>query len=278
MRYLRAGSGPPVLLVHGLLGYSFSWRFNIAALGKLATVYAPDLLGVGFSERVKNLDCSLEGASRRLLHFMDATGIHNADVMGTSHGGGVAATAALLDARAGAQRVRRLILVAPVNPWSAHGRVLISALATTAGGAIFKLLSHFLPPTHGYFLRRMYGDRRRVRAGSVEGYSAALVVPGTVDYLLGVVRCWHDDVKALAQTYARIRVPTLLIWGSEDRVVAAESAKPVQQAIPNSQLVMLEGAGHLPYEELPEEFNREVIDFLTRGKARASGDRGRRDA
>jgi len=51
MRYLSAGSGPPLLLVHGLLGYSFSWRFTIPALAQHATVYAIDLLGTGFSDR-----------------------------------------------------------------------------------------------------------------------------------------------------------------------------------------------------------------------------------
>jgi pimeloyl-ACP methyl ester carboxylesterase len=51
MRYLRAGSGPPLVLLHGLMGYSFSWRFAIPALAPLRTCYAPDLLGAGFSDR-----------------------------------------------------------------------------------------------------------------------------------------------------------------------------------------------------------------------------------
>ena len=51
MRYLRAGSGPPLILLHGLLGYSFSWRYTLPALAPYATVYAPDMLGAGFSDR-----------------------------------------------------------------------------------------------------------------------------------------------------------------------------------------------------------------------------------
>ena len=60
MRYLCAGSGPPLLLLHGLLGYSFSWRFVIPVLAKESTVYAPDMLGAGFSECPANLECSLQ--------------------------------------------------------------------------------------------------------------------------------------------------------------------------------------------------------------------------
>ena len=52
MRYLQAGSGPPLLLLHGLLGYSFSWRYNLLPFSQFATVYAPDLPGTGYSERV----------------------------------------------------------------------------------------------------------------------------------------------------------------------------------------------------------------------------------
>ena len=51
MRYLRAGSGPPLILLHGLMGYSFSWRYTLPALAPYATAYAPDLLGAGFSDR-----------------------------------------------------------------------------------------------------------------------------------------------------------------------------------------------------------------------------------
>jgi len=58
MRYLRAGSGPALILLHGLLGYSFSWRFTIPALARYATVYAPDMLGAGFSDRPTGLDHS----------------------------------------------------------------------------------------------------------------------------------------------------------------------------------------------------------------------------
>ena len=69
MRYLRAGSGPPLILLHGLLAYSFSWRFALPALAPFATVYALDQLGAGFSDRPKGLDHSMRGTALRVLTF-----------------------------------------------------------------------------------------------------------------------------------------------------------------------------------------------------------------
>src|ERR1700690_328581 len=88
MRYLRAGSGPPLILLHGLLGYSFSWRYAIPALAQQANVHAVDMLGMGFSDRPPGLDGTLRGCAERLLRFMDAVGLASCDLLGTSHGGG----------------------------------------------------------------------------------------------------------------------------------------------------------------------------------------------
>src|SRR5438128_10128197 len=90
MRYLSCGAGPPLLPIHGLLGYSFSWRLNCNALAQRRTVYAPDLLGTGFSERPATLDCTLRANAGRLARFLDLLGITNCDVLGTSYGGAIA--------------------------------------------------------------------------------------------------------------------------------------------------------------------------------------------
>ena len=86
-RYQRAGSGPALLLVHGLMGYSFSWRYTIPALAHQATVYALDLPGTGFSDRSADMDCGQAASAKRLLSFMDQAGIASCDLLGTSHGG-----------------------------------------------------------------------------------------------------------------------------------------------------------------------------------------------
>src|SRR5579864_3437931 len=71
MRYLRAGVGPPLILLHGLFAYSFSWRYTLPALAPYATLYAPDLLGAGFSDRPRDLDHAMRGTALRVLNFAE---------------------------------------------------------------------------------------------------------------------------------------------------------------------------------------------------------------
>jgi pimeloyl-ACP methyl ester carboxylesterase len=260
MRYLRAGSGPALLLVHGLLGYSFSWRFCIPALAKHATVYAIDLLGTGFSDRPAKLDCSFQASAKRLLQFMDKTGVAWFDLVGTSHGGAVAMMLAAL----APDRVRRLILVDPVNPWSAHGKRLTVFLSSCLVAPLFANLAPRMPSLHEFYHRRMFGDPQRIPPDSLEGYRKPMRIPGSYEYAFAVARSWNRDLGELESALPRItQIPTLLIWGNKDTAVDPASAAKLKQVFRDGRLVILDGVGHLPYEEAPEEFNRVVTQFLS---------------
>src|SRR6202453_1270597 len=125
MRYLRAGSGSALILLHGLLGYSFSWRFTMPALAPYATVYALDMLGAGFSDRANTLDFSMRACARRVVRFAEQLRLSFVDLLGTSHGGAVAMMAAEEFLAAGSRvKLTSLVLVAPLNPFSSHGKRL----------------------------------------------------------------------------------------------------------------------------------------------------------
>src|SRR5215472_3704242 len=81
-RYLRAGSGPALILLHGLMGYSFSWRFALPVLSRHRTVYAVDMPGAGFSDRPPDLDCCMRASAVRLLRFVKAVGVSSFDLLG----------------------------------------------------------------------------------------------------------------------------------------------------------------------------------------------------
>jgi pimeloyl-ACP methyl ester carboxylesterase len=261
---LRVGSGPPLLLLHGLLAYSFSWRYNLLPFSEFATVYAPDLPGTGYSERVLNLNSHLSVRAEHMLHFMDAMGMENASVLGTSFGGALAVMLALLCEKKNPGRVRNLILVDPVNPWSSHGQLITRIGATAFGTFGLRCTFPAISRMQRVFLARMYGDPRRISPGTMEGYMAALDHPQTVNYAISVVRSWHANLQKLKTAYEQLGdLRTLLIWGDRDRAVFAKSAYEVQKRLRNSELVMLKGIGHLPYEEAPDEFNKAVRRFLT---------------
>ncbi len=291
MRYLRAGVArapsfdklrtgllakdarngapqPPLILLHGLMGYSFSWRYTMPALAPYATIYAPDAMGSGFSDRPAGLDHSMRGAAKRLLTFIKQLGISSFDLLGTSHGGAVAmmAAAECLGGKSGLH-LRRLVLVAPVNPYSAHGRRLAPFFGTDFGAALFRLTIAGTPFSYPYLHSRLYADRSRIPAGALEGYKAPLAKPGLFEHALSIVRTWTQDLRELEATLPKLAgVPTLFIWGDKDPAVFASSAAPLAKYFPNSKLIIFPNIGHLPYEECPEEFNRALIEFLTREK------------
>jgi len=264
MRYLRAGSGPPLILLHGLLGYSFSWRFAMPALAPYATVYAPDLLGAGFSDRAFALDHSVRATARRVLLFAERLQLSAFDLLGTSHGGAVAMMAAEECLAAGsAVRVNRLVLVAPVNPYSSHGKWLAPFFGTSLGSALFRATIPRMPFLFPYWHRRMYGNPKNIPPGTFEGYMAPLAVPGLFEHGLNIVRTWRQDLAELETVLPKLAsIPTLLLWGSDDPAVYASSARRLAQFFPNSRTLIFPGIGHLPYEECPEKFNQVLIEFL----------------
>jgi pimeloyl-ACP methyl ester carboxylesterase len=266
MRYLRAGSGPALVLLHGLLGYSFSWRYTMPVLARYATVYAPDMLGTGFSDRVLGLDSHMRAAADRVLRFVQKLGVASFDLLGTSHGGAVAmmAAAACADGTP-SPRLKRLVLVAPVNPYSPHGKRLAPFFGSSVGATLFRLTIARMTALYGYLLQRLYGDPKRIPKGTLEGYMAPLALPGLFDHALCIARSWTDDLRELESVLPKLRdIPTLLLWGSNDVAVYASSATRLREHFAHSRLVVFPGAGHLPYEEYPEEFNRAVIQFLYR--------------
>ena len=265
MRYVRAGSGRALILLHGLLGYSFSWRYTMPALAPYATVYAPDMMGAGFSDRPIGIDHSMRGTAKRLLRFIAELGITSFDLLGTSHGGAVAMVAAAecLSGDTGLH-LRRLVLVAPVNPYSAHGRNLAPFFGTPQGATLFRVAIARMSFLYPYWHARMYGDRRRIPPGTLEGYMAPLAKPGLFEHALSIVRTWTQDLRELETTLPKLAsIPTLLMWGSNDTAVYASSAEPLAKVFRNSKSIIFPGIGHLPYEECPEEFNQALIEFLT---------------
>jgi pimeloyl-ACP methyl ester carboxylesterase len=267
MRYLCAGSGPGLILLHGLLGYSFSWRYAMPALAPYATVYAPDMLGAGFSDRPRGLDHSMRTTALRVLRFADNLGLESFDLLGTSRGGAVAMAAAAEGMRGdkGAKRlVRRLVLVCPVNPYSHHGQRLAPLLGTHPVANLFLWVMNHMPSLYPYWHGRMFGDRGKIPPGSLEGYKAPLAIPGLFEHGVSIASTWTADLSELKTLLPELAsIPTLLMWGSKDPAVYVASMEPLARHFANVEKIVFPGIGHLPYEECAVEFNQALVEFLT---------------
>lgn len=265
-RCLRAGSGPALLLLHGLMGYSWSWRFNLRELAQSFTVYAPDFPGCGFSQRADSAAGSLESDAEGLIALMDHFGVDHFKLVGSSRGGGVSIVLAGLLAKHGeSQRLERMVLCAPINPWSGFGKRRTRLLSTPIGQHWVIHLAPRLPSILKLYYRKLYGDPSRIAEGSVAGYAAGLVVPRSFHHLARVMTVWHSDLRQVETMLPLLqKVPILLLWGSLDVAVYPSSAYELYDRLANSTVLMMDGVGHLPYEEVPGEFNRIVCDFLLR--------------
>lgn len=260
VHYQRAGRGRPLLLLHGLVGSARNWRQNISFLASHAAVYAVDLFNMGESERVPGLDASLAATADRVAACMGALGLAEADIAAHSHGGAIA----MMLAARHPDRVRRLILFAPANPFCDLGRQLIRFYQTPFGLWFARQIPSLPSTLKEIALSRMYGDPSRVKKGALEGYTAGLRVPGTVDHVLEIVRRWSVDMGLLREALPKVAAkPTLLIWGDRDRAVGLSSGPELQRILTHASLMVIPGAGHIAFEEMPDVCNRAMKDWIS---------------
>jgi pimeloyl-ACP methyl ester carboxylesterase len=267
VHYHLAGAGRPLLLLHGLVGSGSNWRQNIGFLSRYASVYAIDLFNMGESERVPGLDASLEATADRIVALMKALGLESADIAAHSHGGAIA----MMLAARHPEKVRKLILFAPANPFCDAGRHLIRFYNTRTGVWFARRLPMLPRMLHATALARMYGDPTRVAEGTLETYTDGLRIPGTIDHVLGIVGGWYEDMRSLRSELINLAgKPALFIWGDRDRAVTLPSGERLQRMMPNSKLMVIPGVGHLPFAEMPDACNEAMVEWLLGTAAKAS--------
>lgn len=251
LRYLVQGSGSPVVLLHGIVASSFSFRLVAPELSREFRLYLPDL-------RVAGANASLRATATRILELLDQVSIESACVLGSSHGGAVAMELSAMAPK----RVQRLILVSPANPF-AQGYQRVVKFYLSKPGSLFVRLAPFAPvPLWEYAMRRMCGRASRLASDIGVGYRQPLREQGMTTHIRSSLQTFIAEIEALRSKLSEIRkIPTLLIWGDCDPVVELDSGHQLQQEL-GAEMVVMPGIGHLPYEENPDEFSRIVLKFL----------------
>ena len=253
--------GPTVVLVHGFGAYGFFWRKWNPALTARHRVHTVDLMGFGRAPTPPRGDYSPVAQASRVAAFVRRVeGEGPAVLIGHSLGAGIVLLAALDLVQsetpvAGVVIVSGAVYSQPLPPYLSLGRRRLL-------GELFLLCT---PPRH--VLRRgiqgIVGDPATVDAEQVEGYRRPLRNFERRRVILRAVRQIDvDEALRLGPRLRELELPTLLIWGEEDRVVLLENGRRLAGDLPRANLVTLPGVGHLPPEEAPQRSVAPVLDFL----------------
>ncbi len=244
-----AGSGAPLLILHGLFGTLENWGSQIKVLAEHFTVYAVDLRNHGRSPHSPHIDYPLMAAD--IIELMDDHGLACAHVLGHSMGGKVAMQLALNHP----QRINQLIVVdiAPVTYPHHHqdvfaGLTSVDLAALTSRSAADQQLSQQIsdPSVRMFLLKNLYRNEAKQF-------------------------CWRMNLPALIEQYANISAaPTgqpypaamLFIKGGTSHYITAEHREPILALFPQAGYKIIQGAGHWPHAEKPDIFSKLVLNFL----------------
>lgn len=256
--YLRAGQGPPLILLHGLGGSAQWWRPNLDALGRIRTVYAPDLPGHGLSDKPK-VAYTLDMGRAFLLDFLEAAHLPSADLLGHSTGGLIALDFAL----AYPQRVNKLILVDSAG----LGREVSPFLRLMALPLVGELLALPCPFLLRALLRHLLHDKSLITPELVEQVRQERSAPGFRQALLialrhGVGMKGMKPHIILTERLPRLKPPALLLWGVQDQLLPFSQARKASGLLPSLRLHPFPHCGHVPNWERRDEFNAAVAEFL----------------
>ncbi len=251
-------AAPAVLMLHGFGSSLHTWEAWAQGLQATHRVVRVDLPGAGLSAPDPDRRYDDPHALQQLLALMDTLGLPRASLVGHSMGGRLAWRLAAMHP----ERVDKLVLVAPdgfASPGFDYGK-------PPEVGLIAQLLPHVLPRAAlRAGLAPAYADPARLSDDTVTRYHQLLLTPGGREAILD--RMQQLRLEDPTPLLARVRAPTLLIWGERDAMIPVANAQDYLRALPaatGAQLLVLPGLGHVPHEEDPQAALPALQAFIAR--------------
>ena len=262
VHYVKAGQGPPLVLLHGLGVSVATWHNNFSAFASRYKVYAPDLPGHGDTDK-PDIPYGLDVGVEFLPEFLDALGLDgNVTLMGNSAGGMVAAASALRQP----DRFKALVLISPVG----LGRNLGLPIRLASLPLIGKPLHKLDGKSKTRFVQRIFHDKSALHPEAYQELIRVRSIPEARRTELGVIRrnvTFRGLRKSLVIPHhdmLNLPVPTLLVWGRQDKIIPVKHALHAAERYPSMEVRIFQECGHWPHMEQSEAFNQAVLDFLDR--------------
>jgi len=261
--YLDNGEGPAVLFIHGLTGSHRNWAHLVHELGAEHRLVAPDLWGHGASAKPMG-DYSLGAHAGTMRDLLDELDIDKVTVVGHSFGGGIAMQLCYLFP----ERVERLVLVASGGLGRSVSPLLRAATVPGAGWVLPVIASSWVRG-QGEAVGRALGHvgwRPSPDVTEIWRGFTSLADADTRRAFLATTRSVIDPggqtVTARDQLAMNFHIPTMVVWGSRDRMIPAWHAVAAEKVIPGCRVELFEGAGHFPHLDEPERFAKVVSEFM----------------
>ena len=230
-------------------------------LSQTNRVIVLDLKGHGDSPKPRDKAYSLRDQADLVLEFIKEHDLNDLTLVGHSMGGGVALLVALSLAEKNVSRISSLVLIDTVAySQSLPGFIRLLKLP------ILGLLATAIIPTSlqvRFILELAYFDDTKITDEVIAAYAAPLRLRGSRHALIEAAKqIVPSNIEDISARYPTIKIPTLIIWGSHDKVVPLDIGKRLHQALPNSRLAIIEKSGHIPQEETPDKTLSEISQFL----------------
>jgi 2-hydroxy-6-oxonona-2,4-dienedioate hydrolase len=263
-RYLTAGSGPPLVLVHGVGTSAGEWSWVLPALARDHLVYAIDL--PGFDGSAKSPDYSPAFSARLIGAFLDALRVERTAVIGNSLGGLIALHLALSDP----ERISALVLSDSAGLGRAVNPVQV-ALSLPGGGELATTWAKTPPGAAERAFRRgllLFARPWQIPPKWLKDQCRLAQMPNFMEATLASLRAnigVAGQREVLVDQLPRLRMPTLIVWGVEDRVFPYWQGKEAVTRLQQGSLELIPNCGHLPHVEQPRTFAAIVSRFLGEG-------------
>ena len=255
VHYRDQGEGTPVLLLHGAFSSLHTydiWTDHLLENG--FRVIRFDLPGFGLTGSRLDKDYSMEMYKRALLHFMDCLSLDSVHIVGNSLGGWLSWEFAL----SYPNRISRMVLIASAGFLDEKSIPLPFKMAKTP--FLNKVIKYVVKKTvFEQFVRQVYGDPEKVDVTLIERYYDLFSREGNPDAFLNIC---NQKPKDNTHKLKKITHDTLIIWGDRDAWIPLENAYRFNIQMPNSKLIIYEGIGHVPMEEIPEQTVIDTMGFL----------------
>jgi pimeloyl-ACP methyl ester carboxylesterase len=257
--YVEMGEGPPLVFVHGLSGAWQNWLEQLPRFSRDHRVIALDLPGFGASP-MPPWEISIPAYGRFLRDFCERLGIDRSVLIGNSMGGFIATEVAIGEP----ERVEKLVLVSAAGITWARARrepaVMIGRVGRAALPVALRLQLSGIrrPGLRKRAFQGVFHDPNSLRREALwENFAPAINSPG---YLEAITNLFGYDIRDRLE---EIEVPTLVVWGRNDRVVPVPAALSYKKRIgDNATLEIFDECGHVPQIERPVRFNRLLESFL----------------